>query len=216
MKVNYSTKHPIFICAKGFNIPLVLLILSVFMPFSCTTKDSGLNDAPIVTSSTYQHTLYNGLPQPIDARAAKDDITPFVITYFNSEEDLEKNRKGTTEAPVEVGKYYVRIDRPAGNGYKKGFYVKVEYMIQKALVVIIADEKQEAVYDGKPKTVIAKTDAPVALDILYYTYENGVKGQTALRNAPVEPGRYRVDIVWPGDKNYLGSSREVEFTIKKK
>jgi hypothetical protein len=32
-----------------------------------------------------------------------------------------------------VGKYYVRIERPAGNGYRAGPDVKVEYFIQKPL-----------------------------------------------------------------------------------
>jgi len=63
-------------------------------------------------------------------------LPPPVITYFRSEEDLHADRNGSSEPPVEVGDYYVRIRRPAGNGYKAGNDITVEYHIQKALVTI--------------------------------------------------------------------------------
>jgi len=91
-------------------------------------------DPPIITSASHQHTLYNGRSQPIEAQAAKDDVEPFVITYYHSEDALLRNEGGFSEAPVEVGTYFAKIERPAGKGYRAGPPVKVEYHIQKALV----------------------------------------------------------------------------------
>jgi hypothetical protein len=99
---------------------------------ACSSQKE-LNDPPIITSASYQHTLYNGKPQPIEAKAAKDNTAPFIVTYFPSEEALLKNEGGSLEAPGEVGVYYARIERPAGNGYRRGPDIKVEYHIQKAL-----------------------------------------------------------------------------------
>jgi hypothetical protein len=105
-----------------------ILALFIFAFAACQSKQ-----APIITSASMQHTLYNGKEQPIEAKAAKDDIRPLEVTYFMSEEDLLADRNGTTQAPSEVGYYYVRIRRPAGNGYMAGRDITVEYHIQKAL-----------------------------------------------------------------------------------
>jgi hypothetical protein len=94
-----------------------------------------LENPPIITSASYQHTLYNGMPQPIEAKAAKD-AAPFVITYYHSEDALSRNEGGFTEPPTEIGTYYVKIERPAGKGYKEGKPVKVEYRIQKPLAPV--------------------------------------------------------------------------------
>jgi hypothetical protein len=112
-----------------------LLLVTAALLTACTaTKKAGAGDMenpPIITSASYQHTLYTGLPQAIDARAAKD--APLVVTYFTSEADLERNTGGTTDPPTDVGVYYARIERPAFNGYRAGPSVKVEYRIQKPL-----------------------------------------------------------------------------------
>jgi hypothetical protein len=95
-------------------------------------KDSALLDPPIITSATYQHTLYNGRGQSIDARAAKENA-PLTVTYYSSAADYDADKNGFAEAPGEVGRYYARIRRPEGNGYKQGRDIKVEYHIQKPL-----------------------------------------------------------------------------------
>jgi hypothetical protein len=110
-----------------------------FAFFSCASKEGAQEEAPIITSATYQHTQYNDRGQAVEVQAARDNAPPFVITYFASEEDLEQNRNGSVEPPVEVGDYYARIERPAGNGYRQGKSIKIEYHIQKAFVSIIAD-----------------------------------------------------------------------------
>jgi hypothetical protein len=178
---------------------------------ACGTGEAVPGEPPIITSATYQHTLYNGRPQPVDARAAKDDTAPFIVTYFPSLEALEQNRGGTTQAPTAVGDYYARIERPGGDGYAPGRPIPVEYHIQRAFVTITAEEKQEAPYDGAPKRVRASSDPPVPLETVYYS--RAVTGEEALAAPPVEPGIYHVVISYPGDQNYREASKAVEFLI---
>jgi hypothetical protein len=190
-----------------FFIPLFVLSA---LCLSCGTRKPEPAEPPIITSATYQHTLYNGERQPIDARSAGDGA-PLVITYFPSLEALERDEGGSAEAPSEVGSYYARIERPAGEGYAGGRPVSVEYYIQKALVTITAGENQEAAWDGLPKQVSAEADKPVPLTVTYYAADS----EDPLPGPPSDPGRYRVRVSFAGNERYLGSSREISFTIKK-
>jgi hypothetical protein len=185
---------------------------------SCSLQKK-LEEAPIITSATYQHTLYNGRPQPIEARAAKDDVSPVVITYFASEDALLKKEGGSPDVPAEVGDYYVLIERPSGNGYREGPAVKVEYHIQKALVVLGAEDRQEFVYDGTPKSAAVSADAPVELEIVYYALTAGNNSASeglgaALSGPPVNRGCYRVLVSFAGNARYMGASKEIELVIK--
>jgi hypothetical protein len=181
---------------------------------SCASKEQAQEEAPIITSATYQHTQYNGQNQAVEVRAAKDDVPPFVITYFKSEADLEQDKNGSTEPPVEVGDYYVRIERPEGKGYQQGNTIKIEYHIQKAFMAIIADQVQRFVYDGSPKAVKATTEPPVEPPLVFsYTALDG-SGDKALAAPPIEQGRYRVTIVFPGNERYMGASQEIELRIE--
>jgi hypothetical protein len=177
-------------------------------------KEAALQDPPIITSATYQHTLYNGKGQPIEARTAKDDAPELVVTYFKSGENLLRNEGGSSEAPGEVGTFFVRIERPAGNGYKQGPDVTVEYHIQKALVTINAEEKQEYAYDGKPKNAAASVDPPEELELSYYPLSADPSAAALLPGPPVERGVYQVHISYPGSAVYLGASKDVYLTIK--
>jgi hypothetical protein len=115
-----------------FFIPVLVAGL-LAAALSCTLqKKAALLDPPIITSASYQHTLYNGRGQDIEAEAAKEDA-PRTVTYYTSAEDYETGANGFSEAPSAVGVYYARIRRPAGNGYREGPDIKVEYHIQKAL-----------------------------------------------------------------------------------
>ncbi|MFP3040676.1 hypothetical protein LQZ19_02530 [Treponema primitia] len=206
---------------------LIISLTSIFLiAAACTgTKAIGSaaapEDPPIITSATYQHNLYNGKPQPIEAAAAKAGAAPFIITYYPSLEALEKDEGGTTETPSAVGDYYVRIERPAGNGYARGRDIPVEYHIQKAFVTITAEEKQTAVYDGQPKTVKAAADVPVDLVFTYFPSETarrqGVAGNGqpsgGSNQAPVEAGVYYVVVSFPGDRNYRDAAKDVELAI---
>jgi hypothetical protein len=113
---------------------LPIAVLLVVFGACQSEKVPTLEDPPIITSASYQHTLYNGKPQPIEARAAKEDVPPLIITYYLSEEALLRNEGGFSEAPSEIGTYFVKIERPSGSRYRAGPPVKVEYHIQKPLV----------------------------------------------------------------------------------
>jgi hypothetical protein len=207
---NRSAEKPV----TNLSRPVIFLImLTLFFIFaSCASKETGLEEPPIITSATYQHTLYNGKPQPVEAKAAKEGTAPFVITYFPSEEALLKNEGGTLEAPGDVGTYYARIERPAGNGYAAGPDIKVEYHIQKALVVIKAEEKQEAPYDGKPREARALSEPPLPLNFTYYR-GSSADPAALLPGPPVEEGLYFVLVSFAGDETHMGSSKNVEFSI---
>jgi hypothetical protein len=185
----------------------ILPVAIVSCAVVCKTPKE-LEDPPIISSATYQLTLYNGRPQPIEAQAAKDS-PPFIVTYFRSEDDLWNNAGGTAEAPSEVGAYYARIERPAGKGYREGKPIKVEYYIQKAFVPIEAEPRQEFDYDGTPKAALARS--PVALSIRYY---DETAPQAQLAGPPAERGRYRAALSYPGDDRYMGASMEIELLIK--
>jgi hypothetical protein len=178
---------------------------------SCVSKDEALEDPPIITSATYQHALYNGRGQPIEARAASDKAPPLVVTYFTSEENLLRDIGGSAEAPSAVGDYFVRIRRPVGKGYRKGPDIKVEYHIQKALVAISAAERQEYPYDGKPKSAAASAVQPVELRFSYYPL---AENSAPLPGPPTERGHYRVRVFYPGGPNYMGASKDVELVIR--
>jgi hypothetical protein len=189
---------------------IVALAASILLLFSACISKRTFEDAPIITSATYQHTLYNGKGQPIEATASKKDAPPPVITYFRSEKDLHADKNGSSEAPVEVGDYYVRIRRPAGNGYKAGNDITVEYHIQKALVTINAEERQEFIYDGKPKSVVYLIDQKVEPDIVYYRSSSG----QPLNEPPSERGTYPVIISYNGDAYRMGASKKIELVIR--
>ncbi|MDR2608469.1 MAG: hypothetical protein LBC57_08755 [Treponema sp.] len=194
----------------GIFFRTALIVISVAMLSACSSQKEA-EEAPIITSASYQHTLYNGKRQPIEAKAAKDDVPPFIITYFSSEEALLENKGGTTEVPGEVGDYFVRIERPAGNGYRQGQSIKVEYHIQKAFITISAEERQEFTYDGKPKAAAASAEPPVELNIDYYTAGNS---NTAIPDGPpVNRGQYRALISFAGNEHYMGASKEIVLVI---
>jgi hypothetical protein len=195
----------------------IIAVGMAFAVFSCAAKEP--EEAPIITSATYQHTQYNGRGQAVEVEAAKDDVPPFVITYFTSEEDLEQDRNGSVEPPLEVGDYYARIERPAGNGYRRGRNIKIEYHIQKAFVDIFADPVQRFAWDGGPKEIAARTEPPQEPPLMVSYFPAGNSGAAAgpaepLAAPPVERGRYRVSIVFPGNERYLGASKETEMWIK--
>ena len=188
----------------GAVVAIALLALA-----ACTSKQA-LEDPPIITSATHQHTLYNGRGQPIEAIASKEGAPPPVITYFRSEDDLHADIDGSSEPPAEVGDYYVRIRRPAGNGYRAGNDITVEYHIQKALVTITAEARQEFVYDGSPKAVVFSVDQNVEQVVAYYRTAH----EEPLNGLPVERGVYLAVISWAGDAHHMGASKEVELVIR--
>jgi len=187
------------------------------LAFAACTSKQALEDAPIITSATHQHTLYNGKRQPIEAIAAKEGAPPVVITYFRSEEDLHAGRNGSSEPPVEVGDYHVRVRRPAGNGYRAGNDITIEYHIQKVMVTITAEERQEFVYDGSPKAIVFSVDQNVEPGVVYYhaaSHATPSMRGFPLSEPPTEPGVYLAAILWNGDAHHMGASKEVTLVIR--
>jgi hypothetical protein len=172
-----------------------------------------LEEAPVITSATYQHTQYNGGSQAVEVRAAKDDA-PFIITYFKSQEDLERDRDGSAEPPFEVGGYYVRIERPQGNGYRQGKSIKIEYHIQKAFIALTAEPVQRFAYDGRPREAVVHTEPPVDIAVSYFAAAGSGGSAGALASPPVERGRYRVVFMFSGNDRYMGASKEIELLIE--
>jgi hypothetical protein len=206
----------------GWTPPLAALVMgvSVMCLCSCASKEGTLEEAPIITSATYQHTQYNGRNQPVEVAAAKDDVPPFIVTYFRSGEDLEADRNGSAMAPLEVGDYYARIERPGGKGYRRGNSIKIEYHIQKAFIALIADPLQRFAYDGAPKEIAVQTEPPVDLVVSYFAAGDSTAGDLPITDPaegtrpPGERGRYRALIVFPGNDRYMGASKEVELWIE--
>jgi hypothetical protein len=209
---------------------LIAVFAATLALAACTSKQA-LEDPPIITSATHQHTLYNGRGQPIEAIASREGAPPPVITYFSSEEDLHADRNGSSEAPAEVGDYFVRIRRPAGNGYRAGNDITVEYHIQKALVTISAETRQEFAYDGNPMAVVFSVDKNVEPGVTYYHSASAMQGGTSpgysqvtglgagsqgfpMGGPPSERGVYLAIISWSGDAHYMGASKEVELVIR--
>ena len=209
---------------------IIFVVAVVFAFAACATKQA-LEDPPIITSATHQHTMYNGRGQPIEAIASREGAPSPVITYFSSEEDLHADRNGASEAPAEVGDYFVRVRRPAGNGYRAGNDITVEYHIQKALVTISAEARQEFAYDGNPRAIVFSVDKNVEPDVKYYHSASAMQGGTSpgllqvtglgagsqgfpMGGPPSERGVYLAIISWSGDAHYMGASKEVELVIR--
>ena len=202
-------------CNRQYTLTFITLALfAVFIvafiaAFLADHSKQSLEDPPIITSATHQHTLYNGRGQPIEATASREGAPSPVITYFHSEEDLHADRNGSSEAPAEVGVYFVRIRRPAGNGYKAGQDITVEYHLQKALVTINAEARQEFIYDGNPKTVIFSVEQNIEPDIAYYRSSGEL-----LNGVPTERGAYLAVISHTSNAHYMGALKEIEVVIR--
>jgi hypothetical protein len=193
---------------------LFLAGLAACLIVSCVSKKQTWEDAPIITSATYQHTQYNGRNQPVEVTAAKEGGPAFIVTYFRSEEDREHGLYGSTEPPAEVGDYYVRIERPEGNGFRRGNPINVEYHIQKAFIDIAAEPIQRFPYDGTPKAAEVFIDPPAdPPPVMTYTTRDGTDSSPS-SNPPRNRGHYSVTIVFPGNERYMGASKELELWIE--
>jgi hypothetical protein len=178
-------------------------------------------EAPLISVPAYQEVFYNGKAQPINTGAGG---APLAVTYFPSEELLLRDEEGVPEAPAEVGRYFVKVERIGGNGFGRGQELVVEYRIQKAPVNIIARAVQEFRRDGREKSIAAHADVPVTLTIVYYdANKTGTAAQTrgpgaatslALPGPPSAPGYYLVRISFPGDSHYLEALKDVQLIIR--
>jgi hypothetical protein len=203
---------------------LLLLLVSCVSPKEAVVPEippETLREPPPITAPAYQEVFYNGKSQP---RNAASGDAPLALTYFPSEELLLRDEGGTLEAPVEVGRYFVKVRQIEGKGFSRGRELVVEYRIQKAPVNIIARAVQEFRRDGREKPITASADVPVALTIVYYdANKTGTAAQTggpgaasslALPGPPSAPGYYLVRISFPGDEHYLEALKDVQLIIR--
>jgi hypothetical protein len=207
-------RERLFFRAAGLAFAAVCIVSALT---ACNSSNKAnldtIGNAPIITSATYQHTQYNGKPQPVETRTARGDI-PVVVTYFPSLDALERNEGGTTQTPSEVGAYYARVERLASKDYRAGRDVTIEYYIQKALVLITAQEKHTARYDGSPKRVNVTSEPPVELSVVYYkSAVDSIAAKGGTLQPPAAVGVYYVTASFAGDEHYRPASKDVEFTI---
>jgi hypothetical protein len=222
------------------DLPKFLLGMVLLISFAgCKTLDGEKNDeepgkpSPEIVSPLYQEVVYNGRPQPIEARAEIN--IPLEVIYYPSPTARYFDEEGYANAPVESGIYYAKIKRPAWNEYARGEDTDVEYHIKKARVDIIAEESQIAVYNGDPKRVTASAEPAVLLSFSYYpnaevahaairalaqpdadsssSVAAALRGLKRVERSPIEQGLYYVVVYFPGDDNYHLAYKEVEFTI---
>ncbi|MDR1863578.1 MAG: hypothetical protein LBQ67_06635 [Treponema sp.] len=228
------------IADRGRVLPFAALLKAaiLFASFSasCKTPEGGgreeLLEAAALVSPLRQYRVYNGKGQPVEAVPSREDAPPFAVTYYTSAEARDAREGGTADPPVDAGLYYVRVARPGGGGFAPGEDVPVEYRIDKAEAVILADETQTAYYDGNPKRVLAVCEPPFTLSFSYYpsaeirdaavrslSQGGGGRSPAALRNftrverAPADQGVYYVAVFFPGNANYKAAYKNVTFTI---
>jgi hypothetical protein len=231
MEKNYQVKARL-VCSVAF---LIMAVLWVCFSGSCKTTDGDVLAAKAMgfVSPLRQERVYNGEPQPIEAQSSTATAPPFVVTYYTSEEACAAREGGKSKAPAGAGLYYVRVEQ--GGGLDPELSVIVEYLIEKAQVTILADEKQSAYYNGDPKRVMAVSEPPLTLSFSYYpnaeareaaarafsqpggdtevSASSALKGFTRVGRAPIEQGVYYVLVFFPGDENCHAAYKEVEFTI---
>ncbi|MDR1211597.1 MAG: hypothetical protein LBK40_05130 [Spirochaetaceae bacterium] len=194
--------------------PLIAFTILLFLG-SCASVDTEKNVPPL-TVAAYQQTVYNGMPQPIEV--PRTDRGPLEIRYFSAGE--EPDGEGSEDPPIAAGVYYVRVRQP---GDDSG--LMVEYHIGKAPVTIIAEPVQEAVYNGSPKSVAARSEPSLGLNAVYYPTREAreaaagssaapdVRGYTRVERAPIEPGTYYVTVYYSGDANYQYTKFDIELII---
>jgi hypothetical protein len=207
-------------------VSLFSLLISCASPKEAVVRQEDvfpetLKTPPPVSIPAYQEAFYNGEAQPIEAAGGD---APLAITYFPSEELLLWDEGGSAEAPMEVGRYFVKVEQSEGNGFSRGQELVVEYQIKKAPVNIIARAVQEFRRDGREKPILASADAPVTLTIVYYdANKTGTAAQTrgpgadtalALPGPPSAPGYYLVRVSFPGDSHYLEALKDVQLIIR--
>ncbi|MDR1506785.1 MAG: hypothetical protein LBI67_06745 [Treponema sp.] len=202
--------------------PATLLLLPLFF-ISCESAPNRIFDT---VAGTAQRVVYNGQPRPFTAGPG------FVIRYYPSPAALESASpagfgvQDPADAPVEPGRYFVRIE----HSQAPGDYAAAELVIERAYITLSAEKTQQANYDGNPKRITAVSDPPLALSFSYYPteeirreavqsfFENGrqqtsVQGFRRIDRAPVEPGIYYVAVYFGGNEHYRPEVTEVDFTI---
>lgn len=124
------------------------------------------------------------------------------------------NEKTPTEAPIEVGTYYVKATSAQTSTLGSMTTDCVKHTITEKKDVVTLSKK-EVVYNGK-EVVANKATSESGSEIIYFYYANTNCSGTALTTTPVNAGNYSVKAVSKGNHNYSSSSICVTHTITKK
>ncbi len=124
------------------------------------------------------------------------------------------NEKTPTEAPTEVGTYYVKATSAQTSTLGSMTTDCVKHTITEKKDVVTLSKK-EVVYNGK-EVVANKATSESGSEISYFYYANTNCSGTALTTAPVNAGNYSVKAVSKGNHNYSSGSICVTHTITKK
>lgn len=124
------------------------------------------------------------------------------------------NEKTPTEAPIEVGTYYVKATSAQTSTLGSMTTDCVKHTITEKKDVVTLSKK-EVVYNGK-EVVANKATSESGSEIIYFYYANTNCSGTALTTAPVNAGNYSVKAVSKGNHNYSSGSICVTHTITKK
>ena len=124
------------------------------------------------------------------------------------------NEKTPTEAPTEVGNYYVKATSAQTSTLGSMTTDCVKHTITEKKDVVTLSKK-EVVYNGK-EVVANKATSESGSEISYFYYANTNCSGTALTTAPTNAGNYSVKAVSKGNHNYSSGSICVTHTITKK
>ena len=124
------------------------------------------------------------------------------------------NEKTPTEAPTEVGTYYVKATSAQTSTLGSMTTDCVKHTITEKKDVVTLSKK-EVVYNGK-EVVANKATSESGSEIGYFYYANTNCSGAALTTAPVNAGNYSVKAVSKGNHNYSSGSICVTHTITKK
>ena len=123
------------------------------------------------------------------------------------------NEKTPTEAPTEVGTYYVKATSAQTSTLGSMTTDCVKHTITEKKDVVTLSKK-EVVYNGK-EVVANKATSESGSEISYFYYANTNCSGTALSDAPTNAGNYSVKAVSSGNNNYKSGSVCVSHTIIK-
>ena len=123
------------------------------------------------------------------------------------------NEKTPTEAPIEVGTYYVKATSAQTSTLGSMTTDCVKHTITEKKDVVTLSKK-EVVYNGK-EVVANKATSESESKISYFYYANTNCSGTALSDAPINAGNYSVKAVSSGNNNYKSGSVCVSHTIIK-
>jgi hypothetical protein len=218
--------------------PAAFLCAALVFAAACSSQPSSAKGAVSTAQASSAQAqgpdMLTGLSGAEQNEVYSGEAKPFIvygegyrIRYYSSQADLKAGTNGSADAPVEPGRYYVRIMHPNNPGK----YAPALLVIEKAPVAIFAEAAQQAVYNGSPKRVSASSQPSLPLSFSYYpsaevreraqkNFANPERRQAALsgfkrvERAPVEPGVYYVTVFYPGDERYHPAMTEVDFVIR--